>query len=213
MVQKLGPLEPALDFKIAPLAGPGRRGGYAKPPVKKAATVLAQGPAYLYLARTVDLRTGPREPPPGFVTATTSATEWNIYWALSQIYGDPKDPRKGPFFGAKLFWGYQIGLDGSRSAGGAVVDFLIYNAPNGRRLGIRVQTQYFHLGSGSGKIASDAAQLASLQRYIDVYDLYDTEVLNDRTGQKSIVATKLALSMIRQPDPIFSGTAPANRSV
>jgi hypothetical protein len=213
MVSQKHPLDPALNFQTRRLAGPGRKGAFPGAPIKRAGTVIARGPAYLVKANIPQMGSGPGEPPPGFVTPTTSATEWYVYWALAKIYEDPLDPRQGPFFGRKLKWGYQIGLDGGRSAGGAVVDFLIDEVPSGKRLGIRVVTQYFHLGQGSGKIAQDETQKANLMKYIDVYDLYDTEVLDDRTGEKSIIATKKALSMIHSSDPIFAGDAPPNRQV
>lgn len=213
MVLPKHPLEKQLGFNPTKLAGPGRSGGHKGAPVKRAQTILGKGPEYLTKANIPLIGSGPQEPPPGFVTPTTSATEWNVYWALAKIYGDPQNPRLFPFFGPKIFWGYQIDLSGGRSQGGAVADFLVYDPPSRRRLAIRVVTQYFHLGLGSGKIAKDDQQKAALLQYVDVYDLFDTEVVGDTTGEKSVIAVKKALQMIPNLDPVMGGTALPNRQL
>lgn len=218
LTKQLAPnLDPGLSsatrMQTHPLLGPGRKGGYRLPPVTKAQRVLARGPAYLTYARTAEYRSGPMQPPPGFVTPTTSAVEWNFYWACAKYFKDPQNPRQGPFFGPKLQWGYQIGLDGGRQEGGAVVDFLIYSPGRSRRLGVRIVTQYFHLGLGSGKIAFDEIQLSNLLKYIDVVDVYDSQLLDDKTGEKSMIALYHALSGMNAINPVAAGTALPNRSV
>ena len=183
------------------LKGPGR---LATPPDPRMMTVLPRGPRWLHLVNVEMQASGPGEPPPGFVTPHTSATEWLVYWALAKIFNNPRDPRQFPFIGGWPDWLYQVGLDGTRA--NALVDFMINRPANARRLGLRIQTGYFHYGKGSEVIVFDQQQLAALLRYIDVVDIPDTELLGDDSGQKAIVRVKAALGMLLTNDPILAGT-------
>ncbi len=89
----------------------------------------------------------PGPPPPGFVRATTSGSEWYVYWALAKISGSPKgaDVRNPPFYGSRdgELWRYQYPYAGGRHLpGGAVVDFVWM--PFNNSILLRLQTEHFH---------------------------------------------------------------------
>lgn len=157
------------------------------------------GPRFLNQKRDVS-ESGPGEPPPGFVTATTSREEWVIYWALTKILGPPE----------RGSWSYQSNLLGGRErAGGAVADFVITN----RRpsLIIRVQTERFHIATEYEKQARDELQKASLERagfrVLDVYAEHFMRSTNFETGQAAIAVVWDALKGIQRPNPITSRTS------
>src|SRR5690606_25402309 len=54
-----------------------------RPPRLRSFPVMPRGPR-LYKLDPDHAKSGPGEPPPGFVTATTSATEWFVYWAVAK---------------------------------------------------------------------------------------------------------------------------------
>lgn len=148
--------------------------------VRRRTPIYSRGPGNL-LNKPKDLVIGPGDPPPGFVTATTSLSEWVWYWASSKVYNDPKDPRQPPYWGGEK-WGYQIAQAGGRSVlFGAVVDF-VYYLP-GRTVGLRVQTARFHEEAGPEKRLTDAVQRMNLSRWMTVLDVYEQDFLADRTGQ------------------------------
>lgn len=164
-----------------------------------------QAPAFVPKIETVP---GPGDPPDGFLTGQNSATEWIFYWALARVFGEPKDPRKPPFYGGYPFWAYQVAEIGGfvRSLGSAVVDFVIYQGPT--ILGIRIQTERFHIYTTSEKQAYDAFQRASLEAAgIDVVDVFDDQILGDPSGQKAVIAAKQAVGRIEKVSPIYGGTA------
>ncbi len=148
---------------------------------------------------------GPGEPPPGFVTATTSKDEWKIYWALMRILDPERDPRQPPFFGGKD-WAYQSSELGTftRSLGSAVVDFLItLSYPF---IVLRIQTPRYHILTDSRKQAYDALQLSQLSNKFLVVDIYSQDFLADESGAAAIVVVKEALGLIRRRNPLTSGT-------
>lgn len=155
------------------------------------------------------VKPGPGDPPPGFVTATTSATEWMVYWALSKIFNNPLDPRQPPYEGGWPDWTFQDPYNGGRrEPGGSVIDFIVYNPGRGRnQLALRIVTEYWHLYTSGRKQATDQMQKETLSAGMDVVDLYDFDFVNDPTGQAVIIATKNALGMIERPNPILLGTA------
>lgn len=185
------------------LKAPARSPG---PPKTREFSVTSRGP--LYLPRSARQGGGPGEPPPGFVTPTTSAVEWLAYWAMWKIFGLPQNPRSYPYLGGMPYWGYQVGIDGGREAGGAVVDFMMMGVVNSaRRLGIRIVTEYWHLSLGSAKQAFDQAQMANLNRYIDVIDVLDRHLgpVANNDGRMPIIAMKRGLGLIRTSDPLMTG--------
>lgn len=174
------------------------------PPRLRTPARLPRGPEYLLSPE--QRVTGPGEPPPGFLRPRTSATEWMVYWALAKIFDNPDDPRVPPFDGAWPFWTYQKGI--GQSPGRAVVDFIVYRETRrGRPVGIRVQTEYRHLFTSNQQQSYDRLQLLSLSGYLDVMDIYDTDFLNDKTGQAVIVVVKNAIGLLKHPDPLIAGTA------
>lgn len=149
------------------------------------------------------IRPGPGEPPPGFVNARTSRTEWFIYWGLATIFKNPVDPRQPPFFGGWPDWTFQQALDDV----GAVLDFIINNPGNGMNtVALRVVTEYWHLYTSNQKQASDEMQKDALSAYYTVIDVYDQDFINDPTGQATIVTLKNVLGMIERPNPLYLGT-------
>jgi hypothetical protein len=141
--------------------------------------------------------------PAGFVTPTTSETEWFVYWAFARIF-QTENYRRGPFFGLKGQgqWGYQIG---DRELGGAVVDFVHYTSRSGRPTAVRVQTEYWHNMAETEVHQRDALQLQKLMSRYNVVDLYDFKFKHDLTGQAVMVATKAALGLIQLANPVASG--------
>src|SRR5215203_853517 len=59
-------------------------------------------------------------PPPDFVTAHTSLTEWMCFYALYLLTGLPKDPFHRPYIGGLPLWTYQKEEAGGRVPGGSV---------------------------------------------------------------------------------------------
>lgn len=150
---------------------------------------------------------GPGEPPPGFLTGQNSLTEWYCYFALAKIFRNPKDPRVGPFYGGWPDWAYQVSELGghTRALGSAVVDFVVYHG--GTTVGIRIQTERFHIFTDSRRHAYDAFQRAQLEQGMRVIDIYDDELLGDPSGQKAVVAMKRAIGLIEKINPVIAGTA------
>lgn len=142
------------------------------------------GPRELGLFREPTRRIGPGEPPPGFVTPTTSAEEWIPYWALATIFLDPAPDklRVPPYFGG-LDWGYQLG---DRELGSAVVDYVVYLP--GEMIGIRLVTEFFHAAAGPDKEATDTTQVLTLSPYMTVKDLYSQDIIEDRSGESAVRA-------------------------
>ena len=154
---------------------------------------------------------GPGKPPPHFVVGQTSASEWNFYWALAKVYGNPPDPRQPPFYGGFPDWGYQVSAAGPyrRSPGSAVVDFVVYTARE--TIGIRLQTIRFHYVTDAEKQAFDALQRFTLEAHMRVVDVQEEDVLGDETGAKYIVTAKRAIGLVFPLDPIVAGVDPRRK--
>ena len=181
-----------------------RTSGSALPPRLRTTPRLPRGPEKLH--PPVQKTGGPGPPPPGFVGATNSATEWMVYWALAKIFGRPDDPRRPPFDGAWPDWTYQKGI--GNAPGRSIIDFIIYRTTRrGRPVAIRVQTEYFHQFTSNQKQAYDRMQAIAVSGYADVVDIFDQTFVNDKTGQAVIIVVKNALGLLRTPDPIVAGTA------
>ncbi len=177
-------------------------------PKLKAPPKSPTGPAFIPKGPGESL-SGPGDPPPGFITGQNSVTEWIFYWALFKIYGAANDdPRKPPFFGLFPHFDYQSAQLGgfTRALGSAVVDFVVYQ---GRTIiGIRIQTERFHIFTDSRTQASDALQRANLESNgLRVIDVYDTDLLPAGDGQKAVIAAKRAVGLLEPLNPMVAGTA------
>lgn len=175
-----------------------------RPGQLRRAPVTGTGPRDLGLQKKPIRTGGPGEPPPMFVSATTSRSEWVAYWALAKAFNDPRDPRQPPFFGGRD-WGYQIALQGGRrEPGGSVVDFIVYLP--GETIGIRLQTERFHIAAGPEKQAYDEAQFTNLSRFLTVRDLYEQDILGDPSGEAAVRAVIDLIGGRGRMSPIRSGT-------
>lgn len=175
-------------------------------------TVAPVGPKlYKMQARPRMLGMGPGDPPPGFVTAHTSASEWRYYWALAKVLGTPANPRQGPYVGG-ADWSYQKAIEGGRTEpGGSVVDFIVHQGMG--TLGIRIQTERFHVFADAATQMRDFSQKVKVKALTDIIDVFDQWSIADRTGEATIKQVKRALQGIQEPDPIRFGTAQRKREV
>lgn len=172
--------------------------------------VTSTGPRVLQLQKDPTRQIGPGDPPPGFISATTSKSEWWAYWGLAKYFQDPRDPRVPPFFGGAL-WGYQIALQGGRrEPGGAVVDFLVWLP--GETIGIRLQTTRFHIMTGPEKQAYDEAQFSNLSRFLTVKDIYEEQFIGDASGEAICRIIADTVGGRARWSPIRSGTARSVRT-
>jgi len=82
------------------------------PPIPKP-PVVKRGPKLYEFGKDHGHTGGPGDPPPGFVTIKTTATEWPIYWALAKVLGTPAADkiRTGPFHVGLPVWIYQSYVD------------------------------------------------------------------------------------------------------
>lgn len=164
------------------------------------------GPKVLALQKDPGVIGGPGEPPEGFVTAHTSRTEWIIYWALAKVLRDPPNPRKPPFVGGAT-WSYQKAIDGGRVVGGQVVDFVVLGERGNPTVGIRVQTEHFHIMTDTAKQIEDFL-LKVTERAIDlIVDIFDQDFIADKTGHAACVVVANAIKGIQRGNPITQGTA------
>lgn len=169
---------------------------------------IPKGPRSIQRIRAAIQTGGPGEPPAGFLNGQNSRVEWIAYWALSRIYGNPPDPRLGPFVGGRPDWAYQTPVMGSylRQLNSAVVDFLIDGEC--KPTAIRIQTEYFHLLADASQQARDRTQRLDLEKYGPVVDVYDYELVGENdseTAEKAIVTMKGAIGRIERADPILAG--------
>ena len=187
---------------MANLAGPPR------PPTLRHKTIKPTGMRFVPKMNIVI--SGPGEPPEGFLNGQNSVTEWLAYWALAKIFNNPRgsDVRVGPFMGGWPDWGYQTAQLGGhvRALGSAVVDFIVYQGAT--IIGIRIQTERFHIFADNKKQVYDIIQRADLERNgMTVVDVYDTALLNDPSGQKAVIAMKRAIGAIEDINPNVGRTA------
>lgn len=145
---------------------------------------------------------GPEDPPPGFVTATTSFPEWILYWASSKVFNDPPDPRQPPYFGGKS-WGYQLGEGEQGGAFGAVVDFVYYLPA--QIVGVRLMGARYHEAGNPEQKLFDVLQRNNLARYIHVVDIYEQDFIADRTGAAACRRLVEALGGRRRISPAARG--------
>jgi len=179
------------------------------PQLKSPPKLPSGGRAYKPLPRDQQpIVQGPGDPPPGFLMASNSITEWIVYWSLVKIFDPLTDPRTPPFDGRYPNWSYQVPFGGG-GPGSALVDFVVYAAGTGKMdIGLRVQTEYFHIFGGQEKQAYDTFQRNAIESSgMTVIDLVDQDILGDPTGAKAIVTVKNAVGLIERPNPILTGTA------
>jgi hypothetical protein len=153
---------------------------------------------------------GPGDPPPGFVGAKNSATEWQPYWGLARIFGEPvpRILRDGPFIGAPGIWEYQEYIPGGLMA--TNIDFVVLPT-NGlaRPTAFRIQTEFVHLfPTQHDKYAADIMYRNHVEEGgFSVVDLYDYMYLGDPSGRAIIQLLKAGLGLIEPANPIATGTA------
>ena len=157
---------------------------------------MSYGPAVLGLAQgPEEQRSGPGEPPEGFVTGTTSKTEWYVYWALLKLC---------PPIGVEFT--YQESYQGGRHIpGGSVVDFVIYMPL--QTILMRVQTYRFHFTLGANKQYSDFEQKVALGDNEDmvVVDIYEQDFIDDDTGGQVLLVVLDAMNGIERTNPLATG--------
>ena len=146
-------------------------------------------------------------PPDGFVGAHTSATEWMCYLAIAILTKQPSDPFKPPFIGAPPYWVYQKIEDGGRVPGGSVSDFVVLNAAGTADIGIRVETERWHIWTDGAQQQKDLYINAHLKTVTKIVRVYDQHFIGDSTGEAVCRVMALALRGIELPSPIGFGTA------
>ena len=176
-----------------------------KLPTLRTPAVKPTGPRFI--PKIEEVMGGPGQSPAGFVTGKNSETEWSAYWALAKIFKNPIDPRVPPFYGGSPDWAYQfeqgtvMGIRGDTN-----IDFVIFQG--GTVLGIRVQSERYHVFVDARKHAYDALQEATLESTgITVVNVYEEELLADPSGQKAIVTMKRMIGRIEKVNPVIAGTA------
>jgi len=175
------------------------------PPIPKP-PVVKRGPKLYEFGKDHGHTGGPGDPPPGFVTIKTTATEWPIYWALAKVLGTPAADkiRTGPFHGGLPVWIYQsyVDLGGLKSTN---YDFLVLQPnPYSQPVAIRIQTEGYHSFVPNAKHQYDVFHRARGEERFDVVDIYDSYYLSDPSGQAAILLVKMALQLIEPPNPIYT---------
>lgn len=175
-------------------------------------TIRPRGPMWAWRVTRVDsVGYGPGDPPPGFVTAHTSASEWRYYWALMRVLDPTRDPRKGPFTGGE-HWIYQAAVDGvfTRSVASQVIDFVV--ELNGTRIGLRIQTERWHVMASSMVQERDKFLKINTKGVDVMIDLFDQWSIGDPSGKAVIDQVVKALRLVPDPDPLMAGTAIRRRA-
>lgn len=140
-------------------------------------------------------------PPLTFDSPTTSNQEWIIYLAMALVTHSPKEPWLPPFNGGDD-WQYQAEIEGARRIrGGQVVDFVYQE-----RIGLRLQTTYWHLQQDSAKYFQDLALATTQQALPVMIDLWDHTYLPVGDGRRACSVVALALKEIQLPNPFRLGT-------
>jgi hypothetical protein len=147
-------------------------------------------------------------PPLGFLDDPhVSATEWMCYLALAFHTGQPKDPWKPPFVGAPPYWVYQKAEEGGRVPGGSVSDFVILDNKGIADIGIRVETERWHIWTTAQQQAKDLYINQHLKTVSRIMRVWDQHFIGDPTGESVMRVMALALRGIELPSPIALGTA------
>lgn len=199
-----------MDKNILPTIGQRRRP--TRPPRMRTIPTIPRGPRLYRQRPGADRMSGPGEPPPGFITFTNSITEWWIYWAISKVLGQPRDPRQGPFIGAPGLWSYQAPFEGGRAVrGGQVIDFIIESpSTNYGTVAIRIQTERYHVFTDTSKRAKEVILQARVARHTRIVDIFEQDFMmgpNSQSGQAAVLEVKRAIYGGRASDPLRAGTA------
>ena len=175
-------------------------------PMLKRAPAIKTGPKLYRMTEEPQRYGPPGDPPPGFVTAKTSATEWQPYWGLARITGYPKPEhvRSYPFMGGPPYWTYQAFADAG-SDRQTNIDFVIWGWGDATPIAIRIQTEFFHNFASIDTQIYDITQRDRLENGFEVIDLYDFDYMNDPTGKAVIVLLKDAMGLIERPSAIRTG--------
>lgn len=180
------------------VAGFSRGGGVSRfsPPRR---TQRPRPPAIFQTGKRRIQLDGPGEPPVGFVSGTTSLSEWYIYWAFLKV--------KGPE--GESSWGFQIDAGGGRGRrGGAVIDFVVWDQEP--RLAIRIQTERYHIAVRQQVQTFDETSKRMLERLgYKVIDIYEEHFIRDKSGRMSIILVREALQGKQRPSPL---TLPQSRA-
>ena len=152
---------------------------------------------------------GPGDPPPDFVGAKNSQTEWPPYWGFAVIFGEPSPSqvRHGPYLGAPGIWEYQEYIPGNSST--LNIDFVV-EPTNGLAppTAFRVQTEFIHnFPADHEKYAYDLFQRQTLEHEYEVVDLYDYMFMGDPTGRSIIQLLKAGMGLIQPPIQPLIGQA------
>lgn len=193
--------------RVAPIPEFGKR---PRPIRLTRETARPKGPAKYRLNKKPELAwVGPGDPPPGFLDPKFygSASEWRYFWAICKVMKDPTDCRQPPFTGGRN-WKYQVAADAAfvRSVGSQVLDFTV-DLPNGETIGLRIQTERYHVFAGSSQRAKDLFLKIRTGAVSKIYDLYDQDSIGDPTGKAVIGQVIRAMKGIQDPDPAALGTA------
>lgn len=177
-----------------------------RPPRIRYFTVAPQGPKIYQLGKNVDQLNDWFDPPAAFLDPKLhgSSEEWPIYKALMLILDPGRDPRKPPYQGGNG-WAYQKMIDGGRIPGGQVVDFIVDQG--NRTLGLRVQTERYHVMASPDKIAFDAYLKQHLSAIDLVIDIFSQYYIEDRSGKAAMYQVREALKGNQQPNPGAFGIA------
>jgi hypothetical protein len=171
-------------------------------------TAMPRGPRWINIREKRLSRGGPGEPPPGFVTGTTSAVEWIWYWASWVYFNKGGDPRKPPYTGDLINFEFQIGEtpNAPRAVGGSVSDF-VYHMASGEVV-IRLDTWYYHITADPAQVARDMYLKQRVHQLgVRVVTVYDTQFVHDASGSAAIAVLHDALLGKEIISPTRSGLA------
>lgn len=151
-------------------------------------------PVAIQRGKTVVSRSGPGLPPPGFAGGPMSLFEWYLYWAFLKVKGPPGENS----------WAYQVGANGGRRSGGAIIDFVVWDQEP--RLAVRAQGSRYHVSTTRRNQMYDERSKRMLERLgYKVIDIWEDYVIGDKSGQSAIKRVHMALQGLQDPNPI---TAP-----
>lgn len=190
-------------------AFPTRPKTIARPPTIQGFPAMPTGPRAFSKRNHPGLVGGPGAPPKDFVLATTSGSEWILYWGMFRVLAPNNNPRKPPFVGSPAGeFVYQYNYSGGRHfLGGAVVDYVIDPYLYNNSILVRLQTEEFHIYTDDRKHAYDLLQARELGKYGEVYDIFGQQIIADKTGLAAIMAVKDCIAGRYEIDPLKSGQA------
>lgn len=168
----------------APAKAPPPPKAAGRPPLHDRPTLFPQGPKVLGLGIKRQ-RKGPGPKPTDF---EGSQPEYVWYFASAKLHDDPKDPRVGPFTGARDgSWLFQIPEGGEhvRQVGSSISDF-VYLQPQGMVI-VRIQGFYWHTGADPATQARDAYLAAHASNEgTRVESVEDSEFMSDPSGATAV---------------------------